>query len=148
MSNAVAIPFRVQPHAPNDPLSSLWPSTLPIELAMRDQTPEEICRAYGIEREEFERLGLNPSFRAEVKAAIEALRKEGASFRVRAQMQAVELLKTSFNMIHNNDCPYPVRAKLIEMTIKASGLDASITGGLGAKGGVAQAFTINLNLGG
>lgn len=147
MSTDLVVPFRMQPHAPNDPLSGLWPATLPIELAMRDQTPAEICRAYGIEQEEFLRLGQNPAFRGEVKAAIEALRKEGASFRVRAQMQAVELLKTSFTLIHDKDCPYPVRAKLIEMTIKSSGLDASIAGGAGMKGGAPQSFSITLNLG-
>lgn len=148
MSSQV-IPYAQHPHAPNDPLSSVWPATLCLELAMRDQTPEEVCRAYGIDRDEFVRLGANPAFRAELKAAVEALRKEGASFRVRAQMQSVELLKTSFTMIHNTDVPANVRADLIKFTVKAAGLDASVmASGVNGKGGVAQAFTINLNLGG
>jgi len=40
----------------SDPAKIGWPPTLPIEIALREQTPKEICAAYGIDRAEWQRL--------------------------------------------------------------------------------------------
>jgi hypothetical protein len=34
----------------NDPAAIGWPVTLPLELAMGEQTPKEICQSYDISR--------------------------------------------------------------------------------------------------
>lgn len=145
---AIPIPYNQNPHMVSDPLHGVWPATLAIELALTPNRVKEVCEAYGIEREQWETLKLNTAFQAELKAAVEALRQEGAAFKVRAQMQAQELLKVSWAMIHDSDVPAAVRADLLKHTVKVAGLDASKDQGVFGKGGGGSAFSIVLNLSG
>jgi hypothetical protein len=66
------------------------------------------------------------------------------SFRIKAMLQADELLKTSWGMIHNGALPATVRADLIKFTIRVAGLDASKDGG--GPGGDKPTFSITVNL--
>jgi hypothetical protein len=86
-----------------------YPATLPLELALRIATPKKICDAYGITKHEFEALCRNPTFVEDLRRARELVRKEGMSFRIKAMLQADELLKTSWGMIHNGALPATVR---------------------------------------
>jgi hypothetical protein len=106
-------------------LVQLYPPTLPVELALRISTPKAICEAYGLTREEFEALMANPAFQADLRRAKEAVRRDGMSFKLKARLQAEELLKTSWALIHNSEIPPGVRADLIKFTIRAAGLDGS-----------------------
>lgn len=115
----------VAPVNPENPALLGYPPTLPIEVAMRTAPIKDICEAYGIDRDEWEALRVHPLFVADVKAAMETLKEEGMSFRFKARMQAEELLKTSWAMIHNATNPPSVRADLIKFTIRAAGLDQS-----------------------
>jgi len=134
----------------SDPAKIGWPPTLPIEIALREQTPKEICAAYGIDRAEWQRLCADPVFGAAVQKAADMLQKEGMSFRVKAQLQSEELLRTSWGLIHSpNDQVAPsVKADLIKFTVLAAGLDASIeqkaNGALGA--GAGPGLQINIHL--
>lgn len=125
-----------------DPSTLGWPPTLPVELALRVHTPQELCEAYGISRQEWGRLCKDSGFRTQVARYVEMVKADGVSFRLKAQLQSEELLRTAWAMIHNPDTPANVRADLIKSTWRCAGLDAS-------KEGVAQgvAFSINLNLG-
>lgn len=100
-----------------------WPSAMPIELALGESNIAEICAEYGISREQMEVLIHNPHFQKAFKDAQELLQKEGYRFRVKAQMQAEALLDTSWRLIHNQYTPAAVKAKLIETTIRAAGLE-------------------------
>lgn len=106
-------------------LVQLYPPMLPVELALRINSPKAICEAYGLTREEFEELAANPTFQADLKRAMEAVRRDGMSFKLKARLQAEELLKTSWTLIHNPAIPPGVRADLIKFTIRAAGLDGS-----------------------
>jgi hypothetical protein len=121
-----------------------YPATLPLELALRIATPKKICDAYGITKHEFETLCRNPTFVEDLRRARELVRKEGMSFRIKAMLQADELLKTSWGMIHNGALPATVRADLIKFTIRVAGLDASKDGG--GPGGDKPTFSITVNL--
>jgi len=46
------------------------------------------------------------------------LKEEGMSFRIKAKLQAEELLKTSWRMIHNPATPPSVAADLIKSTAR------------------------------
>jgi len=131
-----------------DPATLGWPPTLPIELALRETSPRDLCESYGIDQVEWDRLRADPIFIAAVKMAVDELRHDGMSFRVKARLQSNVLLQKSFEMI---DAPYDVvpaavKADLIKHTVKVAGLDASREQGAGAGAGVIAALKIELHL--
>lgn len=112
---------------PTNPAELGYPPTFPIEVAMRVAPVKDICAAYGIEREEWDRLRYSPEFIRDLRAAHDMLRKEGMTFRIKARLQAEELLKTSWEMIHDRtgETPASVRADLLKFTVRAAGLEES-----------------------
>jgi hypothetical protein len=111
----------------DDPSALSYPPTFPLELAMRTAPVADICAAYGVDQAAWQGLKADPRFVADLKAAQELLREEGMSFRVKARMQAEELLKTSWRLIHapTDEVPASVKADLIKFTVRAAGLDES-----------------------
>lgn len=131
-----------------DPANFGWPPTLALELAMRVDTTPNICRAYGIERERWKEIAANPVFIAELAGAVEALRQDGMAFKARAGLQALELLKASWALIHAPATPPNVKADLIKSTVDWAGLNASKDKGpgIGVQGGVVNGFHINIQI--
>lgn len=130
-----------------DPAKWAWPVTLPIEIALHTATVKELCAEYSISHDEWMQIKENPAFQAEVANAVEALRKDGMDFKMRAQLQSKELLKRVWEMTHHDFAVVPanVQADLIKFMIKAAGLDASKD--QGAQGNDNRtAFQININL--
>jgi hypothetical protein len=111
--------------SPSDPAELGWPATFPIELALRVAPTKEVCEAHGITREEWDRLRVDPGFQSCLAGYVKTLREDGMSFRMKARLQAEELLKTSWTLIHAVNTPENVKADLIKHTIKFAGLDAS-----------------------
>lgn len=129
---------------PFDPAELGFPPMLPIELAMRTAPVPEICAAYNIDRAEFLKLVDDPLFAQAYAGAQEMLRKDGMSFRIKARIQAEELLKKSWAIIHNDATPSAIKADLIKATVRWAGYEPKGDG----PGGVGNAFQININLGG
>jgi hypothetical protein len=100
-----------------------FPPTLPIELALGDSPRNEILVAYGVTPEQWDTLRANPIFQNAVRAAVEAMQREGMSFRVKARLQSEALLETSWKMIHNVNTPSSVKADLIKHTMRVAGLE-------------------------
>lgn len=125
-----------------DPNGLGWPAMLPMELAMKINTPREICAAYGISKEMFATICNNPAFVISYANAVEALKIGGMSFKVKAQMAAEEFLKTSFEMVKNKNTSDAVRADLIKSTVRWAGWDAKA-----AEVGQGTNFAIQINLG-
>lgn len=99
-----------------------YPATLPVELALRVDTTENICLAYGISQAQWNVLRSDPVFQIDLARAVSMVKKDGMSFKLKAQMQAEELLKTSWKMIHDvEDTPPSVRADLLKFTVRAAG---------------------------
>jgi hypothetical protein len=129
---------------PLDPAEiQLWPRTLPIEIALQTGPIEKLVEAYKISPEDWAVLSCNPDFLAEVDAQREALKTEGMSFKMKARLQAEEILKTSWKMIHDEDTPAPQRADLIKTTFRVAGYDSKEGVGVGN----AVGLSINLILG-
>lgn len=124
-----------------------FPSTLPIELALKVAPEDQILEAYGMQRFEYEMLLENTAFIAAYKNALEMVQQEGASFRLKALLQAEELLATSWGMIHESDTPASVRADLIKSTVRWAGLEPKKNAGDDGSG-AAQGLQININLDG
>jgi len=112
---------------PNNPSLIGYPHTLPIEIALRVASTKEICEAYGLSKSDWDNLRFDPVFIADVSRVNKALQTEGMSFKLKAQLQAEELLKTSWKLIHDTsgDVPPSVKADLIKSTWRMSGLDES-----------------------
>lgn len=133
-----------------DPTSLVWPPTLPIELALKTASPEELRHEYGYSIEEWEALPKNAVFMKELAGACELVRQEGMSFKLKAKLIAEENLKQVWKMVHdsNNLTPPVVRAKLIELTARWAGFDPKSNGDSGPGGvNVAAGLQININLG-
>lgn len=132
---------------PDDPAQLGYPPTLPIEVALKTASIKEICEAYGLSKTEWDQLRADPVFIAEVAAAVEALKKEGMSFKMKARLQSEELLKTSWKMIHapSDEVPASVKADLLKFTVRAAGLDGSKD--QAAANTLQNALSININLG-
>lgn len=142
--SAVSRVYDLSPALTGDPSQLAWPPTLVIEIALKLDTPRAICESHNISRDEWDAIRTNPHFVAELGRAVEALRNDGMAFKARSQLQALELLKQSWKMIHDAATPANVKADLIKSTIRWSGLDASKDAALGAKTG--QGFSIQINL--
>jgi hypothetical protein len=136
-----------------DPATLGWPASLPLELAMAQQPVREICQAYGIDKFQYERLRLDPHFQKSILDAVEMLQQDGMAFKLKARAQAEALLMTSWSLIHapGDEVSAPVKASLIQMTIRCAGLDASVEqkarAQATANAASLTALTINLHLG-
>lgn len=133
----------------DDPAMLGWPPTLPIEVALGEIPLREIFASYNLDKTDYLRLKNTPGFMAQVAQYRDALRQDGMNFKLKAQLQAEELLKASWQMIHapDHEVPPNVKADLIKSTIKWAGLDASAN--KAAQVGVnAPALQINIQFNG
>lgn len=119
-----------------------FPPMLPMELALKIDTPQNICAHYGISREQFAAIIKHPVFVKQYQEAIEQLKVDGMSFKVKARMQAEDYLTTAFAMVKNPATSDAVRADLIKNTVRWAGYDAKA---VDAGGG--NSFNIQINLG-
>jgi hypothetical protein len=107
-----------------DPASLGWPPTLPVEIALKTAPMNDIRKAYGYTPDEWLRLKDDINFLADLAAAVQMVKKEGMSFKLKARLQAEEVLKTSWRLMHDEQCPPSVRADLIKSTMRWAGYDA------------------------
>lgn len=131
---------------PADPASIGYPPTLPVEVALRTAPIRDICEAYNLSKADWDVLRFDPRFIADLTRAVEMLKEEGMSFKMKARLQSEELLKKSWQMIHDNSgrTPPAVQADLIKFTVKAAGLSEEKNA---ANQGQQNALQININLG-
>lgn len=126
-----------------DPATFGFPPTLPVEIALKTAPVKDICAAYGISKEQWDILRHDPRFKQQLKKAMDELEADGGmSFRLKARMQAEQLLQTSWTLIHSPLAPPAVKADLIKFTIRAAGLDQSKE----QKDQAVPPMSININL--
>jgi hypothetical protein len=134
-----------------DPSTFGWPPGLPFELALRQAKPSEVCQSYGLAKSDYVRLCNDPAFIEALEDACEQVKREGVTFRKKAQVQAEELLKTSWTLIHESfeNVPAKVKADLIMWTQRIAGYDASLDQKALAQASAVQqnALQIIINLG-
>lgn len=147
MSNTAVILDTV----PDDPSDIGWPVGLPLEIAMGQAEPKDICLAYGISRDEWRRLIVDPQFRQAVEEAVKDLEAEGAMFKVKLKAQAEGVLPRMWQLMHSplDVVPANVQADLAKFTIRAAGYDASVEQKAKAAGILnnTNALQINIDLG-
>jgi len=134
----------VAPINPHDPARLGYPATLPIEIAMRTSSTRAVCEAYGIAEEEWEQIRHDPTFLADLQRAVDMLKEEGMSFKVKARLQSEEILKSSWRLIHDPSTPPAVRADMMKATVRWAGYDSPATTQAAAGAG----FSISINFNG
>lgn len=128
-----------------DPAAISWPATLPIELALKTASPADLQAEYKYSDAEWAALRHNPIFLQDLTAACAMVKQEGMTFKMKARLQAEELLKTSWRLIHapSDEVSPAVKADLIKSTARWAGYDAKEAAGAG---GNVNALSIQINL--
>jgi hypothetical protein len=133
------------PLRPTGPLAEAWDPRLPYELALEMAEPLEVFSKFGIEKDDAIVLLQNPVFVAKLRGYRAEIVAKGTSFRLKAKVQAEDLLTHSYDMATDPETPPSVRADLIKWTAAVAELGppkeiAKDGGGGGAGGG----FTLNI----
>lgn len=123
-----------------------FPPSLPLEVALQTAPFEDILAAYHLTPEQYFQISLNPLYVKAVAAAQEALQEDGAAFKLKAKLQAEEMLKTSWKLVHDNEVASSVRADLIKATVRWAGYEPEKKTQNGVGGG-GPSLNIQINLG-
>ena len=83
----------------------------------------ELLTQLGVDEETFLQLAQNPLFKKQVNAYKKELEDNGVSFQLKAKIQAEEMLKRGWQLVHDSDTPPAVAVKQIENTVRWAGLD-------------------------
>lgn len=136
--------FEMGADVARDPARLGYPPTLPIEIALKTAPLQTIRQEYGYSEDEWDALRHDPMFLADLAKAVEMVKQDGMSFKLKARLQAEEILKTSWKLIHspNSDVAPAVKADLIKATMRWAGYDEKAQGA--AQGGTALNIQINL----
>jgi hypothetical protein len=133
---------------PRDPAKLGYPPTFPIELALKEHSVKDVCLAYKISEEEWDRIRVDPLFVKDLAGRYVELQTEGVSFRMKARLQAEEYLRKLWRIteMSNEEVPAAVRADIMKFVIRVAGLDASKDQAAAAVA-VGNALSITLHLG-
>jgi len=119
-----------------------WNPRLVIDYVL-GASKDAIMEEYDILDHHYERIVRDVGFMGKVVALKKELEKDGATFGLKAKLQAEVLLDESFKMAMNPDVDSRVRAKLIGDTVRWAGFDKT-----GMSGDATGGFSININLNG
>lgn len=149
VSRVLAEPSRsMTPINPSDPARLGYPPTFPFEIALRTSSTRAICEAYNIDEPEWELIRHDPTFLGDLERAVKLVAEEGMSFKIKAKLQAEELLKTSWRMIHDASTPPQTRADLLKATMRWAEYDQPPGKEGGSSGGGRASFAINFQFAG
>lgn len=128
----------ITPSAPA--LRPEWSMHLVMDVAL-NASKDSILEAHELQFHQLEAIMQNPTFVMQVATLRKQLEKEGATFKLKAQLQADHYLTTVHEMVMDPTMDPKVRTRLIEDVARWGGLDAPQAVGAGAPGG----FSISIN---
>ena len=130
-------------YSPTGPeLRPEWSMRLVMDVALGTSV-DSILEAHDLQHHQFEAICKNAQFVAAVAALRKDLEKEGATFRLKSQLQADFYLAKVHEMIMSEDTDEKVKTRLIEDVVRWGGLDEPVRKDAGPLGG----FSININFG-
>lgn len=86
-------------------------------------TQTDLCRRHNLSLDDLIALSQDPVFVSKVDEYKNELANNGTSFRLKARVQAEELLMTSWQLIHDPSTPSNVKADLIKSTVRWGDLE-------------------------
>jgi len=121
-----------------------WTDRFAFDIALRLENSgeplAEILSQHNMTRADLAWVNQDPLFLGRVRRYRDEIGKDGITFKMKARVQADDLLTTSWVLIHNPATPASVKADLIKSTVKWAGLepknDENILGAGSAAGGV------------
>lgn len=114
---------------------------LAYELALGLTKPHEVFEKYGLEQERAVELVRTPAFIATVRKYKQEIEEGGVSFRLKAKIQAEDLLTHSYLIATDPETPASVRADLIKWTARVADLEPRDSKEKGAAGGFNLSIT-------
>jgi len=145
-TDPLAIVRSIPAHVPLSPVSAAkrpeWDMRLVIDYVL-GASKEAICEEYGLMPHHYDRIEQDIGFLGKVAALKKELEKDGATFTLKAKIQAESLIDVSYKMATDPNTDDRVRAKLIGDTVRWAGLDKT-----GASVDSTGGFSISINLGG
>lgn len=122
-----------------------WTSKIALELALVLEsglgTVEDLLESNHITKEELADFTADKNFIRAVDEYKGEIREKGLAFRLKARVQAEELLRTSYLLTQDPDVPASVKADLIKSTVKWAGYE--VPPQVAATGGNGVSITIN-----
>jgi len=85
---------------------------------------DELLQKLNVDKTAFMQIAQSPLFKKQVKAFVKELEENGVSFQLKARIQAEEMLKKNWQIVHDPDTPATVAVKAIENTVRWAGLEA------------------------
>lgn len=145
-SDPLEIVRSIPPWVPVSPVGELarpeWSPRIVIDYVL-GASKQAIMEEYNLLDHHYERIIRDVGFMGKVAALKKELsEKDGATFQLKAKLQAEVLLDESFKMAMNPDCDSRVRAKLIGDTVRWAGFDKS-GGAPDNTGGFSVTITLN-----
>lgn len=127
----------------NTPWSNVVAFELALILESGGETVQDLLTRNNLTANDFLEYSKDKIFERTVKDYRAEIRTKGLTFRQKARVQAEELLKTSWILIHSIDTPASVKADLIKHMVKWADLEPKNTSiDTSSTGGVS--ITINL----
>lgn len=112
---------------PTPTTTTRWSSRLAFDVALSlcDSSfdVDEILSFHKLTQDQLLEISADPVFQKTVQAYKDEIREKGITFRLKARLQAEELLKTSWQIIHDDATPASVKSELIRSTVKWANLE-------------------------
>ena len=135
--------IQTAPHQPQK-----WDERLPFDVALAmensGQSLNDVALEYKITPQQLLEFCKDSVFSKKVTFYRDDIRENGITFRMKARMQAEELLMTSYTLIHDPAVSPAVKADLIKSTVKWAGLEPKANEEVQTQGGGGVSITINM----
>lgn len=145
-SDPLEIVRSIPAHIPVSPTSSAirpeWSIRLVIDFVL-GASKEAICEEYQLMPHHYDLVVADVGFQAKVATLKKELEKEGATFTLKAQLQAEDLIDEAYKIAKTEDMDPRVRAKLIGDIVRWAGFDKT-----GATVDGTGSFSLNINFAG
>jgi hypothetical protein len=132
---------RMPGYRPTSAAELTFDPRIAYEIALGIDKPAAVFAKYGLDESRAVAIIGNAAFVTTLKKYQEEVMASGVSFKLKAKIQAEDLLTHSYLIATDPEVPYAVRADLIKWTARVAGLEPKEKDGGGSVGG---GFTLNL----
>ena len=136
---------RLPGYRPESAAEMTFDPRLAYEVALGVDKADALFAKYGLAHGQAVAMLGSVAFIATVKKYKEEITAGGISFKLKAKIQAEDLLTHSYLLATDPEVPFAVRADLIKWTARVAGLEPKEKDG---GGGAAAGFTLNISFSG